>query len=66
MSFRWLGFYLATFTYMGFFAAYIGRYRPWAIALAAVTVPLAVYLLFEVGFKLVLPKSIFYTSGFPF
>ena len=64
-SFQWLGFYLATGAYMGFFAAYLGRYKPWAIATAAVVTPVAIYLLFEVGFRLTLPKSIFYRSGFP-
>ena len=65
LSFQWLGFYLATIAYMGFFAAYLGRYRWWGILLAATVTPIAIYLLFEVGFRLVLPKSIFYTMGFP-
>ena len=65
-SFQWLGFYLATGVYMGFFGAYLGRYRwYWSLALA-VLMPLAIYLMFEVGFKLLLPKSIFYPLGFPF
>ncbi|MDO8506460.1 MAG: tripartite tricarboxylate transporter TctB family protein [Candidatus Limnocylindria bacterium] len=65
LSFRWLGFYLATIVYMGFFAAYLGRYRWWGIAAAALLTPLAIYLLFEVAFRLILPRSIFYTMGFP-
>lgn len=65
LSFRWLGFYLATIVYMGFFAAYLGRYRWWGIAGAALLTPLAIYLLFEVAFRLILPRSIFYTMGFP-
>jgi len=65
LSFQWLGFYLATIAYMGFFAAYIGRYRWWGVLAAASVTPLAIYLLFEVAFRLVLPKSIFYTMGFP-
>jgi putative tricarboxylic transport membrane protein len=64
-SFQWLGFYLATGAYMGFFAAYLGRYTWWRIGAVAVITPLAIYLLFEVLFRLTLPKSIFYTSGFP-
>ena len=64
-SFRWLGFYLATIVYMGFFAAYLGRYKWWGVLAAATITPLAIYLLFEVAFRLVLPKSIFYTMGFP-
>ena len=66
VSFQWLGFYLATAAYMGFFAAWLGKYRWWGVLAAAVITPLAIYLMFEVGFKLLLPKSIFYRSGFPF
>jgi hypothetical protein len=64
-SFQWLGFYLATIAYMGFFAAFIGRYKWWGILAAASVTPLAIYLLFEVAFRLILPKSIFYPLGFP-
>jgi hypothetical protein len=64
-SFQWLGFYLATGVYMGFFAAYLGRYRiQWIVASAVIT-PLAIFLIFEVAFRLLLPKSIFY-PGIPF
>jgi len=64
-SFQWLGFYLATGMYMGFFAAYLGRYRiQWIVASAVIT-PLAIFLIFEVAFRLLLPKSIFY-PGIPF
>lgn len=65
ISFRWLGFYISTALFMGFFAAYLGRYKPyWSLASAVIT-PLAIYLLFEVGFRLFLPKSVFY-PGIPF
>jgi len=65
-SFRWLGFYFATAAYMGFFAWYLGRYRWWAILAVSVITPLAIYLLFEVAFRLILPKSLLYDLGFPF
>lgn len=65
VSFNWLGFYLGTGAYMGFFAAYIGRYKPWWSLLSALVTPVAIYLLFEVGFRLILPKSVFY-PGIPF
>ena len=64
-SFRWLGFYLATAVYMGFFAAYLGRYRFYWIVASAVVTPLAIFLIFEVGFRLLLPKSALY-PGIPF
>lgn len=66
LSFQWFGFYLATAAYMAFFAWFLGHYRWYGIALAALITPLAVYVLFEVAFRLILPKSIFYTMGFPF
>jgi hypothetical protein len=65
-SFQWLGFYLATAAYMGFFSAFLGKYKWYVVVAAAIFTPLAIYLLFEVAFKLLLPKSIFYKSGFPF
>ena len=64
-SLQWLGFYLATGAFMGFFAAYLGRYRWYFSVASAVITPVAIYVLFEIGFKLVLPKSIFYVHGFP-
>lgn len=66
VSFQWLGFYIATGVYMAFFAWYLGHYTWWKIIVAGLVTPLAVYLLFEVAFRLILPKSIFYTMGFPF
>lgn len=65
-SFQWLGFYLATGVYMAFFAWYLGRYKWWRIVAVGVITPLAVYVLFEVAFRLILPKSVFYLMGFPF
>ena len=62
----YLGFYIATAVYMGFFAWYLGHYKWWAIVAVGVITPLAIYLLFEVAFRLILPKSIFYAMGFPF
>ncbi|HEY6957405.1 MAG TPA: tripartite tricarboxylate transporter TctB family protein [Candidatus Limnocylindria bacterium] len=65
-SFQWLGFYIATGLYMAFFAWYLGHYRWWAILAVGVITPVAVYVLFEAAFRLILPKSIFYLMGFPF
>jgi len=59
-SMLWLGFYLAVGLYMGFFARYIGSYRwPW-VGASAISVPLLIYLIFEQGFRMLLPKSILY------
>jgi len=66
-SFAVLGFYIATGLYMGFFAFYLGRYKiQWVVASAVIT-PFLIYLMFEVGFKLLLPKSLLFQliPGFP-
>lgn len=55
-----LGFYLMTALYMGFFAATLGHYKWYWVLAIAVLFPLAIYLTFEVGFRVGLPKSIFY------
>ena len=59
----WLGMYIVTALYMGFFARYLGRYRWTWVAVIAVAFPAAIYLGFELGFRVSLPKSIFYESG---
>ena len=61
----WLGFYFVTCLYMGFFARYIGRYR-WAwVVLIALAFPTVIFLGFELGFRVRLPKSGLYELGFP-
>ena len=65
-SFQWLGFYIATALYMAFFAWYLGKYMWWGILATGIITPLTVYLLFEVAFRLTLPKSLLYPLGFPF
>ena len=66
LSFQWLGFYIATALYMAFFSWYLGKYKWWAILAAGIITPLTVFLLFEVAFRLTLPKSLLYPLGFPF
>lgn len=60
---EWIGFYVMTALYMGFFAAIIGRYRWYWVPVIAVLFPLALFLLFEVGFRVSLPKSALYELG---
>lgn len=64
-SILWLGLYLATGVYMAFFARSIGHYRWLRVVAVAVLVPLALYLVFEQGFRMVLPKSILYGDVVP-
>ena len=56
----YLGFYLMTALYMGFFAAVLGRYKPYRDLAIAILYPLVIYAIFEIGFRVALPKSIFY------
>lgn len=64
-SIEWIGFYFVTGLYMGFFARFIGRYRwIWVVAIAVVF-PALIYLSFEKGFRVSLPKSWLYEQGFP-
>ncbi len=60
---NWLGFYLVSALYMGFFARWIGKYHWIWIIVIAVSVPLALYLGFERAFQAPLPKSLFYSQG---
>ena len=56
----YLGFYLMTALYMGFFAAVLGRYRWYWVLAIGMLFPLVIYAIFELGFRVALPKSIFY------
>lgn len=62
---RLLGFYLSGALYLAFFTRFIGRYRWHWVAVTAIGIPVALYFIFEQGFRVALPKSIFYLYGFP-
>jgi len=57
------GFYLATALYMGLFAWWLGRYKIWWVAAITVAFPIVIFAVFEIGFRVSLPKSFLYTSG---
>lgn len=59
----WLGFYVTSGVYMGGFARWQGRYNWLWVTVIALAVPLALYLCFEQGFRVPLPKSVFYLYG---
>jgi putative tricarboxylic transport membrane protein len=63
---EWLGFYVVTALYMGFFARFIGGYRWYWVLVIAIVFPLVIFFAFERGFRVALPKSVFYEQGFPF
>ena len=62
---QWIGFYFVTGLYMGFFAKFIGRYRWIWVIVIAILFPAIIYLAFEKGFRVFLPKSKLYEQGFP-
>jgi len=62
---EWIGFYFVTSLYMGFFARFIGRYRWIWVIVIAIAFPALIYLGFEKGFRVFLPKSLLYEQGFP-
>jgi uncharacterized membrane protein len=57
------GFYLATALYMGAFAWWLGRYKIWWVAAITVAFPIVIFAVFELGFRVALPKSFLYSSG---
>lgn len=65
-SLEYAGLYLMTAGYVAFFAAWYGRYRWFVVLAAGVLLPAALYLAFERGFRISLPKSVFYGDLFPF
>lgn len=65
ISLPWLGFYLATAAYAGFFTAWYGRYKWWVVLGATLLSPLVFYVVFERAFSLSLPKSVLYGPVFP-
>jgi hypothetical protein len=53
----YLGIYLSSALFMAGFMMTLGRFRWWAIALAVVLVPLVTFWVFEVQFRVPLPKG---------
>jgi len=57
------GFYLSTALYMGLFAWWLGRYKVWWVGAIAVAFPIVIFAVFELGFRVSLPKSFLYETG---
>jgi hypothetical protein len=62
---EWLGFYLVTGLFMGFFARFIGNYRWVWVVVIAVAFPALIYASFEYGFRVSLPKNKLIELDFP-
>jgi len=53
----WIGLYVASILYIGFFMRWLGRYAWWKVAAVSVATMAVFYLIFEIWFKVPLPKG---------
>ena len=53
----WMGFYLASILFIGFFMIWLGRYSWLKSSIVALSVNVVTFLLFEIWFKVPLPKG---------
>jgi putative tricarboxylic transport membrane protein len=53
----WLGIYVSSILFVGFFMRWLGKYAWWKLAVVAVGNSVFFYLIFEVWFKIPLPKG---------
>ena len=60
LGIQWFGIYLASAVYMAVFMIWLGKYAWWKAALLGIAVSVAVFLMFEVWFKVPLHKGTLY------
>jgi putative tricarboxylic transport membrane protein len=53
----WLGIYLTSAVFIGFFMRWLGKYPWWKVAAVSVGTMVAFFLIFESWFKVPLPKG---------
>ena len=53
----WIGIYVSSVLFIGFFMRWLGKYPWWKVALVAVATVVVFYFIFEVWFKVPLPKG---------
>ncbi len=53
----WLGIYVSAILYIGFFMRWLGKYPWWKLAAVGFGVSTSFYLIFEIWFKVPLPKG---------
>ena len=54
----WLGIYVASVLFIGFFMRWLGKYAWWKAVLVSLATMVAFYMVFEIWFKVPLPKGI--------
>ncbi len=57
LAIAFLGIYLASALFMGLFMVMLGAFRWWQVALAVVLTPLVTFWVFELQFRVPLPKG---------
>jgi putative tricarboxylic transport membrane protein len=53
----WIGIYVSSVLFIGFFMRWLGKYPWWKVALVSVTTVVVFYFIFEIWFKVPLPKG---------
>jgi hypothetical protein len=53
----WIGIYVASALFIGFFMRWLGKYAWWTVAAVSVGVVVVFYFIFEIWFKVPLPKG---------
>ena len=54
----WTGIYAASVVFIGFFMRWLGKYAWWKVAAVSLGVVVAFYFIFEIWFKVPLPKGL--------
>ena len=57
---RWLGLYIVSGLYLGFFMAWYGKFRWYWALLGAIVLPVSLWLLLRQGFNISMPTSVLY------
>ena len=53
----WIGIYVSSILFIGFFMRWLGRYAWWKVAAVSVATMVVFFIIFEVWFKVPLPKG---------
>ena len=54
----WIGIYTASFLFIGFFMRWLGKYAWWKVVVTSAVTIVVFYMVFEIWFKVPLPKGI--------
>ena len=54
----WIGIYVASILFMGFFMRWLGKYAWWKVVAVSIGTAIVLFLIFELWFKVPLPKGL--------